>query len=680
MSGADTAASRQTIVRNTFWYGVVTAIGLVAGLLMSVVLARGLGPARMGDYSYLLWLMRTITAVATLGYALATVRYTAEALAQDDRPRAGALLRLFIRLQATTTAIVALSLAPLVWILAPLDLRWPLLVFLASLFPSTLEAIYAHGAYGAQRYDLTTRVSTIKMALQFLATTMAVALGGDILSIVVAGVFGTAISCMLQRQRALALYPERSAPLPPAVLGELRAYLLPLSIVALLDTVVWDRSEVLFLRLYATSEQIAFYSVAFGLASRAVVLPQVVVGALLPALAALHGRGDQAEFRHVYREAIRGVALIGAPMAAVLAAVAPGLVTLLYGEAYRSVALLLAPLLIVSLVGVMRQVAWSALRAVGDRRWALHATWISAVLNVASAALLIPWLGVWGAVIANASAQLVASVLSFMAVAYRQGSTFPMLAVLRTGAAGLVAFATVSAMMTNHGPAHVVTAGVVSLAVFVAAAMTLGALTPGDWDILVRLVQRVPAWLGGALMLGVGPGGFAALLFPVLFLAFMAPLPADVIPAISRPLQGLAARFTAHALPVVGIPAALDGFSVRIPGYVLDVNESCNGLRFLLAMIVIGAALAWSTRTGPLRRFGIVALAVVVALVANLVRVAGTGFIAYHYGAAAASGAAHVVWGKVVYLTMLVPFALGVIALRRGRRAVAEPRELDRAT
>src|SRR5438128_556826 len=617
MSGADTAASRQTIVRNTFWYGVVTAIGLVAGLLMSVVLARGLGPARMGDYSYLLWLMRTITAVATLGYALATVRYTADALAQDDRPRAGAFLRLFVRLQAATTAIVAALLAPLVWAFAPVDLRWPLLVF-----------------------------------------------------------------------------------------------------VALLDTVVWDRSEVLFLRLYASSEQIAFYSVAFGLASRAVVLPQVVAGTLLPALAALHGRGDRAEFRHIYREAIRGVALVGTPMAAVLAAVAPGLVALLYGDEYRSVALLLAPLLIVSLVGVMRQVAWSALRAVGDRRWALHATWISAVLNIASAALLIPWLGVLGAVIANASAQLVASVLSFLAVAYRQGSTFPMPAVLRTGAAGLIAFATVSAMMTNHDPFHIVTAGAVSLAVFVAAAMTLGALTPGDWDILVRLVQRVPArlrvvsfasiavlvvaglygpvlgdlvgvwttnpyysygfvvplfsawassdardslrrvrpagsWLGlglagaglallatgdatgsltmralslpavlgGALVLVIGPGRFTALLFPVLFLAFMAPLPADVIPAISHPLQGLATWFTAHVLPLVGIPAALDGFSVRIPGFVLDVNESCNGLRFLLAMIVIGAALAWSTRTGPLRRLGLVAVAVVVALGANPIRV-----------------------------------------------------------
>src|SRR5206468_3809969 len=156
----------------------------------------------------------------------------------------------------------------------------------------------------------------------------------------------------------------------------------------------------------------------------------------------------------------------------------------------------------------------------------------------------------------------------------------------------------------------------------------LALLATGDaTGSLTMRALSLPAVLAGALLLVIGPGRFTALLFPVLFLAFMAPLPADVIPAISHPLQGLAAWFTAHALPVVGIPAVLDGFSVRIPGYVLDVNESCNGLRFLLAMIVIGAALAWSTRTGSLRRFGIVALAVVMALVANLVRVAGAAII-----------------------------------------------------
>ena len=42
---------RAALVRNTMWYGLVTIFGLAAGLVMSIVLARGLGPAAMGDYS-----------------------------------------------------------------------------------------------------------------------------------------------------------------------------------------------------------------------------------------------------------------------------------------------------------------------------------------------------------------------------------------------------------------------------------------------------------------------------------------------------------------------------------------------------------------------------------------------------------------------------------------------------
>ena len=59
---------RTALVRNTAWYGLVTFIGLGSGLVMSIVLARGLGPSLMGDYSYLLWALRMLTAVATLGW------------------------------------------------------------------------------------------------------------------------------------------------------------------------------------------------------------------------------------------------------------------------------------------------------------------------------------------------------------------------------------------------------------------------------------------------------------------------------------------------------------------------------------------------------------------------------------------------------------------------------------
>src|SRR5207237_7225108 len=135
---------------------------------------------------------------------------------------------------------------------------------------------------------------------------------------------------------------------------ELRRYLVSFSLVGVLETFVWERSEILFLKLWLPSAETAFYSLAFGLATRAMILPSIFVGALLPALASLHGAGDDREFARVYRMSLRSVALVGMPIAAVSAGVAPGLVSLLYGESYGSVALLFRILVAVSLLGVVR--------------------------------------------------------------------------------------------------------------------------------------------------------------------------------------------------------------------------------------------------------------------------------------------------------------------------------------
>jgi exosortase len=761
---------RQTIVRNTVWYGVVTVVGLVAGLLMSVVLARGLGPTAMGDYSYLLWVVRVLTAVATLGFALAATRYTADALARGDRQRAGAYLGYFVRRQVRVTAAVVVGLLPAALLLAPADLRWPLVVLALGLFPVTLEAVYAHAAYGAQRYDLTTQVSTVKMVLYLVAAVGAIGLGGGILGLVIGSTLGTVVSCALQRRQALALFPERDGALPPAARTELRGYLVPLSIVAVLDTVVWDRSEVLFLRWYAGSAEIAFYSVAFGLATRAMVAPQVVAGALLPALASLHGLGARAEFRRVYREALRLTALVGAPLAAVGTAVAPGLVETLYGADYAPVAALLGPLLAVALIGVMRQTAWAALRASGDRHWALHATWVSAVVNVVLAALLIPRHGVWGAVAANAAAQGLASALAFVAVGTRRGCGFPLVALARIAAAAAVSVV-VSRIVTGDGghPARVVAGLVAGLAAFGLTALAVRAIGAREWRLLAMALPAVsrrhlalggaaaagialaaltgpvlwdlarvwatvpyysygflvplfsawiaweardrlrgarPAWsppgggllLAGLALLGAGVAGHSltlralalpvvaagvawlavgrarlgVLAFPLAFLVFMAPLPDAAVQAVSLPLQHFAAWFTGGALSALGVPSVREGLFIHLPELSLHVTEACNGLRFLLAMLVIGTAFAWRTVSPPGRRLATVGLAVSLGIAANLLRVTGTGWLAYHYGPEAASGFFHVAYGKVVYAAMLAPFVLGVLWLRRWR--LPEPR------
>jgi len=487
---------QRALMRNTAWYGVVTAVGLVSGLLMSIVLARGLGPARMGDLSYVLWVERTLTAVATLGFTFATVRYTAEAFARGENVRAWGVVRLFIRRQVVATSLVTAVSLPLVLAFAPADLRAPLVVVVATLFMITIESIYSHALQGAQRYDITARTSTIKMAFQFLVAALAIHFGADLTLLLVGMSVTLVFSCLLQRYRARQVYAEGLGAPPEVMTAEARAFLLPLSIVAVLDAIVWDRSEVFFLGLYAPSEDIAYYSLAFGLAGRILMVSGIVVGALLPAFSALHGRGAPGEFSSLYRTSLRYVGLVGVPPAALMAALAPGLVVWLYGDAYLPAAPLVGVLSIVAVLSSMRGVAWAALRAVGDRRCALTATAVAAVVNVTLAALLIPHWTTVGAVVANTAAQLTATVWVFIGMSRTHRIDVPVLdfaKVILAGALCLVVTWSLTGDVHAHDIVRMSLAGAAGVLVFFLACVPLRLIGAREWSFVTTFTRRLLA-------------------------------------------------------------------------------------------------------------------------------------------------------------------------------------------
>jgi len=201
---------------------------------------------------------------------------------------------------------------------------------------------------------------------------------------------------------------------------------------------------------------------------------------------------------------------------------------------------------------------------------------------------------------------------------------------------------------------------------FVIMAAGLGALGLGiAVGSLALRTLSLPVVLMGAATATLGPALARRLAFPIGFLVFMAPLPEGALPAVSLPLQRFAAVVAEHALRALGISVARDDLFLTLPSVTLHVTEACNGLRFLLAMLVVGAAFAGTTQRRPLRRAGIMAAALSIAIVANLARVTGTGVMAELWGARAAIGLTHIVWGKVVYLAALVPFVALVVILRR---------------
>jgi O-antigen/teichoic acid export membrane protein len=486
--------SRDTLIRNTFWYGVVTFIGIAVGIVMSVVLARGLGPTRMGEFSYVLWATRTLAALATLGFAVSTVRYTASALAQGDRPLAWGIVRLMRRQQIVVTLLVVAVTLPLVHLFAPESMRWALVVMALGLFPLTMEHISSNAVYGANRYDLTAQTSTIKMTLQLGAAIAALALGFDILGLAVGHMAGTLVSSTIQARRAQSIYPREPAPVPAEMQREIRAYLIPLSVVVVLDMLVWDRSEIFFLRLWVDPHEIAFYSLAFGLATKAMIVGEISTGALLPTFAALHGRQALEEFRHVYRTALRNVILVGMPVAALLGALGPGIVTFLYGEEYLPVAVLLSVMITVYTFTATRKVAWAALRGLGDRRCAVTATSVAAAVNIGAAIVFVPIFGTWGAVLGNTLAQLVATVIAFSVLSHLHRCRVPLFDFARITVAGVLAFGAAYGTAGDQGNlARVVFAGVVGLGTYAAAVIGQGVVGTREWRELASILERLRA-------------------------------------------------------------------------------------------------------------------------------------------------------------------------------------------
>ena len=200
--------------------------------------------------------------------------------------------------------------------------------------------------------------------------------------------------------------------------------------------------------------------------------------------------------------------------------------------------------------------------------------------------------------------------------------------------------------------------------VLMAAGLALLGLGTAAGSLTLRALS-LPVVLMGAAVATLGPVEARRLAFAIGFLVFMTPLPDGVVPAVSPPLQRLAAVVAEHALRALGISVVRDDLFLMLPSVTLHVTEACNGLRFLLAMLVVGAAFAGMTQDRPMRRAVIVAAAVVIAVVANFARVSGTGVMAEVWGASAAIGLPHIVWGKIVYVAALVPFVALVVIMRR---------------
>ncbi len=158
-----------------------------------------------------------------------------------------------------------------------------------------------------------------------------------------------------------------------------------------------------------------------------------------------------------------------------------------------------------------------------------------------------------------------------------------------------------------------------------------------------------------------------------LLLNFMAkPLPDSLIPKLFFPLQVFSAKVSARTLEALQVPVYLRGNVIEIPGMQLMVEEACSGLRSLMALLTVAAIVLVSLEIHFIAKGVILLIAVAVAVLLNVVRVAATGVLAHFYDPKSATGFFHTFSGLVVFfIGLIILYSIGTWIERRAKRRAA---------
>ncbi|HVP76126.1 MAG TPA: polysaccharide biosynthesis C-terminal domain-containing protein [Gaiellaceae bacterium] len=475
-------------LRGAAWSTASVLVGLPLAVLVSVVVARTLGPREFGRYAYLTFLVPLLYETTDLGVAQATVRSASRAFAVGS--------------VGSTRDLIAKGAG---WNLLRMPLVFGLILVVAHPSPPMTAVLagflvlnmggggFAFALNAENRGAVAAKLAFIGGLAAGAASITAALAGGSGATVWAAawasGIVTLPVSVALANPdlRAAAFRPR----LPRALPAGFWRFAVLSAAVSLLYALVFSRSEIVILNAFGDHQALAVFALAYGLAQRLTLPVDTMLGPLVLALSAIdaaHPERLRPAFERALRVASVGTAFVGAAALAGVALLAP----YMYGSAYSGVGVVFVALATVSLVQSAAQPYVALAYARARPGAALRAYTIALAVDVTLTVALIPRIGVWGAVVGNACGGLVAVALLARAAAgkaslRKAGVPAAKLAAVTSAACSL-------AYAAGAAAGHVTPLLGVAVAVAVGAVAFLagarGAISAGDASVLSEALPR----------------------------------------------------------------------------------------------------------------------------------------------------------------------------------------------
>ena len=477
---------------------------LLNSMVLSIIIARFLGPKNLGIFHLVLWTVGIAMLFVNLGIVMSLKKHVAEYAGRNDHRSIAGLINFLIRIRITVAVAVTAFLVIYSGTIAgffglPEAQKYYVWAAIAIL-PSSLGEIFGASLLGIQKYQYSMMISLVMTPLSFGLSIAVLIAGYGIIGLFVVTALTTSIGFIINywaaRRENLLNWAVR---LPRDVRSGITRFNLGVIAMNFLDEIVWQRSEVFFLGKFRTVQEVGFYSLAFGFTTRMVsFFASSIINVLIPIHSKAFGAKDRGGMEKIYQKSIQYLAMVSLPIAIGGAVLADRIVLKLYGAEYMPVAMAMSILFLSAAGGKIGGAFASIMYSANLVRIKVYTAIIWATINITLDLLLIPRYGVMGAVIANSATQLMGVFTGPFIIYYFFRFAFPVNIFSRVLASALtmgVAVWLLKGLLPGTvGLLLLIAFGCV---IYLIAVILFRAVSTADVEVFKRGTNRLPGFLQG---------------------------------------------------------------------------------------------------------------------------------------------------------------------------------------
>jgi exosortase A len=155
--------------------------------------------------------------------------------------------------------------------------------------------------------------------------------------------------------------------------------------------------------------------------------------------------------------------------------------------------------------------------------------------------------------------------------------------------------------------------------------------------------------LGGVVVYLFGFQVLKKVTFPLCFLVFMIPIPAQILAELTMPLQLLVSKVSSLLAVGFGIPLLREGNVIHLPQQTLQVVQACSGLMSMISLWMLSAVIGYLYLNANSLRTILFLLATPIAVFVNIIRVFFLIFCFYYYSIDLTIGHIHILHGMAIF-------------------------------